>query len=434
LSDNCESTPLILTTTVSVEFPIQTITQIQPTCNYTADGEIHVDNNLAIEYSIDNGITWQADTFFMNLPNGSYTVCSRSALGCITCENVSLNTPAVLLNVSADTTICQNDAALISANAIGGGSFLFNWDFTPNTDAVQTVLPFNSTTYTVVAENELGCFSTPESISVNVLELPIPSYTILTQPLCAPVEVEIENSTSNVAVQSVDWVIGNSQTFIDQNQITTASLMAGTYDIEMNVTSDQGCTNSLIFPNAIVVATPPTADFNYAPNPILMYDTEVQFSNTSVNGELYQWSFQSANPFYSVDQNPTTTFPEGETGEYVTTLITISQEGCQDTMQKTLEVVPELMIFAPNTFTPDGDEYNPRWKVHLTGIDIYSFSLLIYNRWGQVIWESNNVEVGWDGTFNNQLLPQGTYIWKVVTKDINTDKAYSFSGQVNLLR
>jgi len=115
-------------------------------------------------------------------------------------------------------------------------------------------------------------------------------------------------------------------------------------------------------------------------------------------------------------------------------LIAYSDLGCRDTAIQTLIVFPEVIIYAPNAFTPDGDAFNQTWRVHMEGIDIYNFELLIYNRWGEVIWESHDIEVGWDGMYNGKPVETGTYIWTISTKDVLNDGKFNFEGHITILR
>jgi gliding motility-associated-like protein len=97
-------------------------------------------------------------------------------------------------------------------------------------------------------------------------------------------------------------------------------------------------------------------------------------------------------------------------------------------------VKPEVLIYAPNAFTPDGDEFNQSWSVIMEGIDITVFDLLVYNRWGEVIWASKDVNATWDGTYKGKIVPAGIYNWTIRTKDALNDKKYEFTGSITVLR
>lgn len=98
----------------------------------------------------------------------------------------------------------------------------------------------------------------------------------------------------------------------------------------------------------------------------------------------------------------------------------------------------ELIFYVPNTFTPDGDMYNEYFKpVFSSGYDPFDFSLIIFDRWGEIIWESHDVEVGWDGTYGidrNKMVQDGTYTWKIEFKTTMSDERVMVVGHVNVIK
>jgi gliding motility-associated-like protein len=495
----------------------QTTSTVSPSCAGLSDGEIHINSPLADEYSFDNGVTWQVDSFAVVFAAGNYSVCSRNADGCQTCTNVTVvDPPDVTIDVSNDTLICENGTATLSATASGGTTYSFNWSHTNSTNAVQQVNPSANTTYTVSAQNQNGCNSQPanivvtirppisgtlspdvticpgyptnldatanggigapytytwssgqnftgaaHSISANppvtttftvtiedncessplvlstiVTVAPVPVPLIEADPTeaCEPAEFTITNSTDPQMVGSVYWNVSNGQTFGNLNSITTDPLPAGLYDIQLVVTSPFGCTDSTTFASFLTSHPKPIADFGHSPNPVYMFNTQVQITNYSVNGSSYEWFIEGGNPSYSQLKHVQTMFPDGVTGEYDVLLITTSDFGCVDTSQQLIVVLPEVLIYAPNTFTPDGDEHNQAWGIHIEGVDVFDFTLRIYNRWGEIIWETRDPNVKWDGTYNGGIVQQGTYTWYVETRDLMNDKKHEFKGHINLIR
>jgi gliding motility-associated-like protein len=109
--------------------------------------------------------------------------------------------------------------------------------------------------------------------------------------------------------------------------------------------------------------------------------------------------------------------------------------GCTDTAYGTVVVQEELIFYVPNTFTPDGDEFNQAFQpVFTSGYDPFDFNLLIFNRWGEVIFESNDARVGWDGTYGGKYVQEGTYTWKIEFKTTKNDARKYTVGHVNVLR
>lgn len=270
---------------------------------------------------------------------------------------------------------------------------------------------------------------------VYVAPLPVPQYEILDPEQCEPAVFHIVNTTDPAMSQYNYWYIEPQQYYVNQDTIVTDTMMAGLYDMQMVVTSYLGCIDSVTFIDAIDVKPKPIANFKHSPNPVLMFNTQVLFTNYSILGYTYEWWFEEGYPSTSTaPANVSVKFPDGQTGTYDIRLVTTSELGCTDTMDYELIVFPEVLIYAPNTFTPDGDEFNQHWRVYMEGIDPYDFELLIYNRWGELLWESHDIEVGWDGTYGGEIVPTGTYTWIIRASDLLNDGKYTYNGHINLLR
>ena len=100
----------------------------------------------------------------------------------------------------------------------------------------------------------------------------------------------------------------------------------------------------------------------------------------------------------------------------------------------TVEECPQTLIYIPNSFTPNGDEWNNTWQpVFTSGFDPFDFNLFVFNRWGEIIFESNNSTMGWDGTYKNQIVPEGIYIYRIQYGDPENGSSYILQGHVNMI-
>ncbi|MFT6503853.1 MAG: gliding motility-associated-like protein [Crocinitomicaceae bacterium] len=374
--------------------------------------------------------------------SGTYTVYVENQNGCVSTP-VSIDItvlPPLTGSITGWDTVCPTYSTDITADVMGGlgQPYDFVWSSGPTQNGPDfhtiTVEPGVTTTYTVTITDQ--CESTPLVMTTNirVAPLPVPAYTVLDPEQCEPAVFHIVNSTDPTMSQYNYWLVDGSDQYMNQDTIETSELYAGLYDIQMIITSFEGCVDSLTFDDALEVKPKPVADFRHSPNPVLMFNTDVLFTNYSWNGYTYQWSFEDGYPSTSTQTNVQVQFPDGQTGAYDIQLITTSELGCVDTMQYELVVFPEVLIYAPNTFTPDGDEFNQGWQVFMEGIDVYDFELLIFNRWGQTIWESNDISVPWDGTFNGKIVQEGTYQWVIRATDMLNDNKYVYNGHVNLIK
>lgn len=119
------------------------------------------------------------------------------------------------------------------------------------------------------------------------------------------------------------------------------------------------------------------------------------------------------------------------------TLYAYSASGCVDSSFVIINYSEDEIFYVPNTFTPDQDEFNQTWgPVFTQGFDPFNFELLIFNRWGEIIWESHDAEGRWDGSYGNSGVdcPDGVYVWKIAYKPKETDKKNIVTGHLTLIR
>ena len=157
--------------------------------------------------------------------------------------------------------------------------------------------------------------------------------------------------------------------------------------------------------------------------------------NTSQDAVAYSWDFGDGT--MSTVFMPEHTFPGSDITTYTVELVAYSLTGCTDTARVNIQVYEDIVYFVPNTFTPDGDNFNQTFKpVFTSGYDPYDYALFIYNRWGQVIFESHDASVGWDGTYGDAggIVMDGTYVWTIEFKVTQTGERKKIEGHVNVLR
>ena len=369
-----------------------------------------------------------------------YPVFAENQAGCISEQDsilVSLRAPLSGSLIPPSQTVCPGSVSLTTSNITGGlspYSFVWSTGYTNSGMSSSITEPINTpTTYTVVITD--ACESSPLVLTspVGVHPLPVPQITVDEPVKCEPAVFTITNTTDPNMVASTVWNTSNGQQFIDQNQIVPQELYAGTYDVQLIITSPDGCIDSTTFLNFLTVLPKPEADFKWSPEPVTMFNTHVDFFNYSTGADTYQWSIPGGTPSASTQENAYTMYPDGVVATYQVMLISTSYLGCTDTVIKDVPVYPEVLLYAPNTFTPDNDEFNQNWKVEISGIDETNFELLIFDRWGEIIWESHDVDAAWDGTYHGRIIPQGTYMWTIRTKDFLNDKKYEFKGHMNVI-
>lgn len=372
------------------------------------------------------------------------TVFAENEFGCLSSPkdmDITLYDP-ITATISPNDTVCPGYPSSHTVLA-SGGHLGFNYTWTANGVAMAgplstiDVAPMNQTEYCVTVSD--GCESTPQVLCTNTLmrEVPNPIFMADTTQGCNPTEIVFTNLTTLIApayIDSVTWNIGGV-IYNDISGFTHEFTEIGSYDVWFEVYSNYGCYKSISVPDYITIHPNPEANFYANPSSTTIFDTEVDFNNTSSPGNNnYQWSFPGGNPVNSVDDSPTVVYPEEVAATYQVQLIVINEFMCSDTVDGIVEVIPDILIYVPNAFTPDGDEFNEYWRVYIDGIDIYDFHLTVYNRWGEIVWESYNPEGEWDGSYGTTEKKTGTYVWVIEAKDKFSDKKLEWRGHVTVLK
>ncbi len=333
------------------------------------------------------------------------------------------------INAGPDQSICSGDVTTLTAvNPLG---VPITWD-----NGVVNGVPFSpiiTNTYTVTADN-LGCIST-DQVDIIIKPLPIVSFMPDVTIGCTPLTVNFTNLTPNTA--NGVWSISSGDLLTGVGTVSSTITQPGCFDVTLTITGTNGCENSLTSTDLICVEAYPIAAFNASENVLTTLNTQVLFDNNSIGATNYSWDFGDNSPLSSIN-SPLHVYP-GEEGVYEVMLIASSPFGCADTAYATIQINEELLFYVPNTFTPDDDNFNPTFQpVFTSGFDPFDFTLLIFNRWGEIIFESHDASIGWDGTYGSngqiEIIQDGTYTWKIEFKTSLNDERKMILGHVNVIR
>jgi gliding motility-associated-like protein len=339
--------------------------------------------------------------------------------------------------------ICPGTLITLNASGTGGSSpYIFTWS-----DGSNTIGTGNSITlepnasgnqYCVTLSEQCGSPTTQECLIITFPIEIIPNVVPDKPRDCIPGEFTFTNTSSNIgeiAFTQYAFSSGDVYNVVGSENLTATFPNVGTYDVQMTVTSNYGCVYVVNKPNIVEVTPVPTADFTVSKNPATWFETAIQTSDIS-EGNIVNWDWSSAGAVSIANGGPSAilTYPEGQVGTYPITLTVTTAEGCSDSITLEIQIVPDIILYVPNTFTPDDDEHNQTWSIFIDGIDFENFKLVLYNRWGELVWETNDAKASWDGTYNGKLVQGGTYIWKISFKERDNDGKKFYTGFVNVLK
>src|SRR5690554_4847891 len=244
-------------------------------------------------------------------------------------------------------------------------------------------------------------------------------------PVLPPADTDlITDAADNCGTPLVEWVGDNSDGgSCPENVIRTYSLT----DDCGNVTYiNQNFIIGDYLPNVSFTADPTFLDN--------LSDGVVEFDNNTTGAVSYTWNFGDNSPL-SNEVNPSHQFDISATRNYNVWLVATSEYDCSDSTYLPISVFQELIYFVTNAFTPDNNNINQTFQtVFAAGFDVNDYNFKVFNRWGQILFESFNHEVGWDGTYNGKIVQDGTYIYKIEFGLEHNDGRQVISGHFTLLR
>ena len=347
-------------------------------------------------------------------------------------NNVNINVPDPIIN--GILSVCEGKTTQLSSTGINATtnpwtSGTIQNATIDNSGIVTGILAGNTViTYT----DKDGCKKT-----VNLKVNPTPKVNFISDVNkgCLPLNVMFTNNSSPKS-DSVLWDFGDGNTIsLQQNnsEIKHTFTKAGCFDISLYSYSN-GCSNQL--KNTQMICTLPQAEASFVVNKTegTTVDPIIVFTNTSKNASIYGWSFGDNTG--SELENVIHQF-EFEKGLYLVTLVADNDQGCSDTTQQLIKIVEELVFYVPNTFTPDEDNLNKVFKpVFTSGYDPLNFSMYIFDRWGELVFETHDSEKGWNGNYGMDgiLCQDGLYIWKIHYKELYKDKDKIVTGNVILMK
>jgi gliding motility-associated-like protein len=370
----------------------------------------------------------------------SVTANVNSLDGCSGSKSYNFNvivTDGVIANFTmANYRVCFKDSARFFDASNGQGSTIikWNWDFGNGTiDSVKNPVRYYTSpgVYTVKLRsiNDVGCYADYSRLDT-VLVLPAANFTS-NAPVCINVPIQFTDASTpgGGTINTWLWNFGDLTPTSSTQNPTHTYATANTFNVKLNLITADGCKDSttksvtvlpiLSSPTVTVgTITPTSVQFNWAAV------ANASGYEVSINGGTYQ----------SVGTNLTYTASNLQPNQAVTIIVRalgtlVCQQNTGTASATTL--LPDLGIFVPNTFTPNGDGKNDVFKVY--GNLIQKVHIQIFNQWGQKIFETTDVAGGWDGTYNGQAQPVGVYIY-VVSAVMTDGRTINKKGSINLIR
>ncbi len=271
-------------------------------------------------------------------------------------------------------------------------------------------------------------------IQVEVLPAPIIDFTV-DKPVGCPRHTLQFFDQSNPQAASVFWDFGDTSTGDTFNDPVKVYFESGWYDVTLNVYYSTYCKASVTKDSFVHILAPPKADFTYSPTEPTNLAPLVQFTDAST-GEPQSWLWNFNDGGTSGSINPSHSY--SEPGIYPVTLVVTGAEGCADSLTKTIIVRWDIKLFVPTAFSPNEDGINDVFRPSVIG-PVETYRMLIFDRWGNLLFESLNSLDGWTGeSSSGKQLDPGVYLYTIEVSPLMISNLSTppkvVSGEINLIR
>lgn len=393
-------------------------------------------------------------SYSYNLP-GNYVV-TLTVTSLAGCSNTSSQTVEVWERPYANfsySKLCEGKQTIIKGNQLPPSAPIatYQWDFNntlANIEATgaEVTYTFNTgglTPINLVVTSIKGCTNTiPGNLYINYN--PKPNFYAPKRAGCSDLCISILDSTEILTapakLSAWEWSFGNNSfnnTNLPNTQYTcyTNSSNSSTldYSLKLIVRTDSGCVDSIVKSNYIRVFPKPLADFEWKGDDGDLLTPVIVFQNTSIGYNKFSWYYNDGvNVTDSVNQNPKHYYKTDVARNFNVFLAVRNQYGCKDTTSKYVEIGPEYTFYIPNTFTPNDDGVNEMFRGY--GIGFKAYKMWIYDRWGEKLYYTEDINKGWDGSVKGKVVQDkmDVYTYKAIVTDL-WNKDHEYVGHVTIL-
>jgi gliding motility-associated-like protein len=405
--------------------PVQIGQDPEATCTYSWNPPTNLDDESVANPTVDminNSDQIQEIDYVVTISNGI----------CTTTDTVKVTVyPLPSLVVIPDFAACVGDDFILGVE----GAFSYEWMpagfFDDNTVQNPTASIEQTTLFTVTGASAFGCVS-EESVLVEALELPHVNFDADPIEGCMPLQVQLINLSEVEDGATYTWVFGDGTIEEGENPVFVFS-EAGSHDVSLIVQGVNGCVNELVATDYITVHPIPLASFHHSPEDLSVLNSEILTQNTSVGAIEYEWEFEQTDTYF--EEEPVVSLPDMP-GIYELCLTAINEHACRDTVCRSIFIAGEFLAYAPNAFTPDNDGLNDTFAPVIQGFDPSTYEFRIFNRWGELVFESYDHERVWQGEHQNggHYVQNDVYVWTLSVQDLYTAEIHKLQGHITILR
>lgn len=373
--------------------------------------------------------------------NSTYSVYAEDGNGCTTDPlEIAITVMKMdmgLLTISNDTSVCPGQSASIFGSYSGNyPPYNYQWSEGLGTgEGPYLVSPSESVSYALtvsdICANELTA-----NVDVHLFENP---EVVLPDDLlsgCSPFEINLFDPINTASGYLHQWQIENAESYFG-NPVNFSLDVPGIYQLSLSVTSPEGCTAKSGNTIPLEVYDIPSASFSASPWSTGIDEPEISFIDLSSGSVFSLWNIE--NNFFENQNEVNYSFPD--TGRYAVQLLVENEFGCRDSVTHWVTITIDHNVDIPNAFVPNPLGDNPYYDPKSTSNTVFypfseyviDYQMSVFNRWGELIFESTEKEKGWNGTYHDKPCPQDVYVYKVEL-EFADGKRVTKVGDVTLFR
>ncbi len=376
-----------------------------------------------------------------NIGTGNYVIrlVTESSFGCIDTLDLPLAiSPLPLIDFEVENPCSGASVFSINQTTISNGfvtAYLWDTGDGNTSSSEQLEYTFNnpgSYTISLTALSDEGCESV-EAIDIEVYPLPNVAFEMSSNSTCENIDVLLTDNSqiSSGEISGNIWLVDGvaaGQGF----EFALDNIGPGQHSIGLVSISDQGCESATTSTTNLVVFPNPISGFSYSPNEVTTQTPIVTINDQSLGATSWMYTISDGGLYLNDEFSHEFSTP----GEYEIWQFVTNQFGCVDSTLRLVDMQPALIVFVPNAFTPDGDGINEVFLPVISGTEVDEYLFRIYDRWGEVIFETDQLGKAWIGNVKggDHYAKDGVYVYDIVVGSDTLKIREKYTGHVTLLR
>ncbi len=348
--------------------------------------------------------------------------------------------PPITVDLNYPSEVCEGETFIITATPSGGhasGFYIYEWQDEEGNNYNTSSISLADTAALVLTLNVNDECNIPSELytaMVDVQDYPILSLSASLDTVCLGEQVLFTASGQDESV-FCSWEFQDGFLAMGCDGVEHAFGEPGFQAVGLTAVTSAGCEGAILMDSTVFVLGNPNTEFSFEELDGTTISPNVQFINQSAGADSLHWDFGDGE--FSDESSPLHLYPGLIPDSYIACLTAYNALGCSDSVCTLIQIESDFLMTIPNAFTPDDDMLNDRIKPIFNDIILVDYSYVVFNRLGEIVFETNDPEMWWNGqgiNNPNYLCPDGVYPYLIRARAINTSETLEYRGHITLIR